>query len=136
MSMTKITNPFIHIAKNPCQQMFAVRLNMFVIDTLYYFRSCTAQCNSGYQFENGASIASVKCDLFEVVQSTAVPKCVRIDTGMSLLSYHMQSRLETEYYSAQKNYCRYSFEPRHEKTSILVSDLVRHKPGCTATHDG
>ena len=21
------------------------------------------------------------------------------------------------------------FEPRHEKTSVLVSDLVRHKPG-------
>ena len=25
------------------------------------------------------------------------------------------------------------FEPRHEKTNILVSDLVQHKPGCTAT---
>ena len=24
------------------------------------------------------------------------------------------------------------FEPHHEKTNILVSDLVRHKPGCTA----
>ena len=27
-------------------------------------------------------------------------------------------------------------EPRHEKTSVQVSDLVRHKPGCTATEDG
>ena len=27
-------------------------------------------------------------------------------------------------------------EPRLEKTNILVSDLVRHKPGCTATEDG
>ena len=27
-------------------------------------------------------------------------------------------------------------EPRHEKTNVLVSDLVRHKPGCTATQDG
>ena len=27
-------------------------------------------------------------------------------------------------------------EPRHEKTNILVSNLVRHKPGCTATEDG
>ena len=27
-------------------------------------------------------------------------------------------------------------EPRHEKTNILVSDQVRHKPGCTATEDG
>ena len=29
-----------------------------------------------------------------------------------------------------------TFEPRHEKTSILVSNLVQHKPGCTATEDG
>ena len=29
-----------------------------------------------------------------------------------------------------------SFEPRHEKTSVLVSDLLRHKPGCTATENG
>ena len=27
-------------------------------------------------------------------------------------------------------------EPRHEKTNVLVSDLVRHKSGCTATEDG
>ena len=27
------------------------------------------------------------------------------------------------------------FEPRHEKTNVLVSDMVRHKPGCTATED-
>ena len=27
-------------------------------------------------------------------------------------------------------------EQRHEKTNILVSDLVLHKPGCTATEDG
>ena len=27
-------------------------------------------------------------------------------------------------------------EPRHEKTNIQVSDLVRHKPGCTAREDG
>ena len=26
-------------------------------------------------------------------------------------------------------------EPRNEKTNILVSDLVRHKPGCTAIED-
>ena len=29
-----------------------------------------------------------------------------------------------------------TFEPRHEKTNVLVSDLVRHKLGCTATKDG
>ena len=32
--------------------------------------------------------------------------------------------------------CGYSkYEPRHEKTNILMSDLVRRKPGCTATED-
>ena len=28
------------------------------------------------------------------------------------------------------------YDPRHEKTNILVFDMVRHKPGCTATKDG
>ena len=27
------------------------------------------------------------------------------------------------------------FELRHEKTNVLISDLVRHKPGCPATED-
>ena len=27
------------------------------------------------------------------------------------------------------------YEPRHEKTDILVSDRVRNKPDCTATED-
>ena len=27
-------------------------------------------------------------------------------------------------------------ELRHENTNIQVSDLVQHKPGCTATEDG
>ena len=26
-------------------------------------------------------------------------------------------------------------EPLHEKTNILVSNLVQHKPGCTATEE-
>ena len=29
-----------------------------------------------------------------------------------------------------------TFELHHEKTNVLVSDLVRHKSGCTATEDG
>ena len=28
------------------------------------------------------------------------------------------------------------YEPCHEKTNVLVSDLVQHKPGCTAKKDG
>ena len=27
-------------------------------------------------------------------------------------------------------------EPRHEKTNVVVSNLVRHKPGYTATEGG
>ena len=27
-------------------------------------------------------------------------------------------------------------EPQHEKTNVLVSDLVQHKSGCAATEDG
>ena len=34
------------------------------------------------------------------------------------------------------NFRSLSYEPRHEKTNVLVSDLVPHKPGCTATVDG
>ena len=33
-------------------------------------------------------------------------------------------------------YAQITFEPHHEKTNILVSDLVRQKPGCTAIEDG
>ena len=29
-----------------------------------------------------------------------------------------------------------TYEPLHEKTNFLVSDLFRHKPDCTATEDG
>ena len=29
-----------------------------------------------------------------------------------------------------------TYEQRHEQTNVLVSDLVRHKLGCTATEDG
>ena len=41
--------------------------------------------------------------------------------------------------SRSKIHSKYAYdyiEPRHEKTNILVSDLVRHKPVCTATEDG
>ena len=40
------------------------------------------------------------------------------------------------HYGAMKLGMKLGNEPRHEKTNLLVSDLVRHKPGCTATEDG
>ena len=38
---------------------------------------------------------------------------------------------QVQYYYTPKRY-----KPRHEKTNILVSDRVRHNPGCTAIEDG
>ena len=29
-----------------------------------------------------------------------------------------------------------AYEPHHENTNVLVSNLVRNKPDCTATEDG
>ena len=34
------------------------------------------------------------------------------------------------------NFRSLSYEPRCEKTNVLVSDLVGHKPDCTAKEDG
>ena len=31
--------------------------------------------------------------------------------------------------------CHYLFEPKHGKTTICVSDPVRHRPSCTLTED-
>ena len=39
-------------------------------------------------------------------------------------------------FSRDKVHILIIIEPRHEKTNVLVSDLVRHKPGCIATEDG
>ena len=38
--------------------------------------------------------------------------------------------------NAQNNVIEIQYEPRHEETNVLVSDLVRHKPGYIATEDG
>ena len=38
--------------------------------------------------------------------------------------------------NCKKNLVYSIFEPRREKTNILVSNQVQHKPGCTATEDG
>ena len=39
------------------------------------------------------------------------------------------------YQDLVKRFVMKKFE-RHEKTKVLVSDMVRHKPDCTATEDG
>ena len=50
------------------------------------------------------------------------------------VTVHMKKVMILSYaMSAQQ---RPLLEPRHEKTNDLVSDLILHKPGCTATEDG
>ena len=48
------------------------------------------------------------------------------------LPEHLPSLIRRSTYAQVKN----MNEPRHGKTNVLVSDLVRHKQGCTATEDG
>ena len=45
-------------------------------------------------------------------------------------------RVFTEKLVGVPKFRNFTYEPRHEKTNVLVSDLVRHKPGCTVTEDG
>ena len=40
---------------------------------------------------------------------------------------------DDRFHRDKAHFCIY--EPRREKTKVLVSDLVRHKPGCTGTED-
>ena len=44
---------------------------------------------------------------------------------------------------ASQNFCmrletkvQSTYEPHHEKTNVLVSNLIRHKPDCTAREKG
>ena len=41
---------------------------------------------------------------------------------------------ELHQYQTMFTRCKYICA-RHKKTNVLVSDLVRHRPGCTATED-
>ena len=62
---------------------------------------------------------------------------------MSIISPRFQFYMYSIKFSMSehpKYYCNHlkiqTNELRLEKTNVLVSDLVRHKPGCTATEDG
>ena len=48
--------------------------------------------------------------------------------------YHFTSEAATQ--MQDKVVPLYTYEPRREKPNVLVSDLVRHKSGCTATEVG
>ena len=54
----------------------------------------------------------------------------KADWSMSLLSAYAKRRFSNKVAFSTL------FEPRHEKTNVLVSNQVRHKPGCAATEDG
>ena len=53
----------------------------------------------------------------------------RSSTTISFFSGNLLGVIPT-FFNCRKN------ERHHEKTNILVSDLVPHKPGCTVTEDG
>ena len=62
-------------------------------------------------------------------------------TSNEYLQLRFLWRNEQNYLSFMKNrplsfFKSFESEPHCEKTNILVSDLVRHKPDCTATEDG
>ena len=54
------------------------------------------------------------------------------NTGASISSW----RLNREYGISVVDTFSMTIEPRREKANVLVSDLVLHKSGCTATEDG
>ena len=56
-------------------------------------------------------------------------------TDRSGQTVQTQYRLLLERLHLKELFNQHLFEPRHEKTNVLVSDQVRHKPGCTATED-
>ena len=60
----------------------------------------------------------------------------RLKTNKQKPEKHHVNGSQTRRVIPTKEADRIAIEPRHEKTNILVSDLVRHKPGCTATEDG
>ena len=51
------------------------------------------------------------------------------DVNVALLSENIIKKYEDKMQES-------TFEPHCEKTSLWVSDQVRHKPGCTTTEDG
>ena len=54
---------------------------------------------------------------------------------LSFMSDFMETPIKEECLESSSDPVSILIEPRSEKTNILVSDLVRHKPGCTATED-
>ena len=51
-----------------------------------------------------------------------------------MFELHQSSKITHRFFLIIKN--KNTYEPRHEKTNVLVCDLVSHKPGCTDTEDG
>ena len=72
-----------------------------------------------------------------------VKQIVKYDSIASLFQKVLLTRRRVSLYRVFYHYAISSalqnneqYEPHHEKTNVLVSDLVLHKPGCTATEDG
>ena len=77
--------------------------------------------------ENWQNIASVLCVDIELKEG----RCSGFDLITVTFSKH-----KLLIYFLRPSQKGKSYEPRHEKTNILVSYQVQQKPGCTATEDG
>ena len=88
-------------------------------------------CSSGsYEFtESLDKIAERKLGLTSGVE---MAQGLKPTTARETLVNHFLNEREKEFVDIEP----LRYEPHHEKTNILVSDLVRHKPGCAATEDG
>ena len=96
-------------------------------------RMCTTCKNKLYSStEKGVTIAKLR--LTKLVAT--LRKYVHIQTTKMLITdqpLHLASLMSAFVVHRKESKL---FERRHEKTNVLVSDLVQHKPGCTATEDG
>ena len=53
-----------------------------------------------------------------------------------LMRYHVIKMIARNLYTCVKATSIITYELRHKKANVLVSDLVRHRPDCTAKEDG
>ena len=76
-------------------------------------------------------MSEVPLDLARMIH---LPSDLKWQNGSRIYSLVEPISLSIKVFTAHLSGVRkYIFEPGHEKTNILVSNLVRHKPGCKAT---
>ena len=101
---------------------------VFVIS---HFREVPKKSHKGETTEKGdGEPAPKKAKTDDEHETITVKKVYHIAKVIFMYSTH------TGLLDTQSDYLKGVFEPRHEKTNIVVSEQVRHKPSCTSTEDG